>query len=541
MTRKFDIGLVREIVETEGYKLLSTTYINSATKIDLVCPKGHPWSVTLNNFRSQGQRCFTCLEKLVYTTENVRELLSKDGYELITTEYKNMNQRLDLVCPLGHSCSIPLWSFVKTNSRCMICSGIKRYTTEEIADILKKEGYLLISKNYKNAHQKLDAICPNKHAISFTTNDFIYKGSRCRYCAHNSPHNIYSIKEYVEKEGYKLISEIYIPQEKIELICPNNHSYKTTFYNFKGHDNRCPECTGYGSSKAEKEVRDWVGQFFPKTDKLVLRYDPKNYKKYLELDVYVEELKLAIEYNGLHWHCDKYKDKTSHHDKMKLANSLGIRVINIFEDEWLERQNQVKGYIKSVLGKNEIKLFARKTELLKVPKSEAKKFLEDNHIQSSTNFEIALGLYFDNELVAVMTGGLHHRQGHRDVFVLNRLAFKSNVSVAGGSSKLLKGLLAYTKKRGFQKLLSWSDNRISEGRVYESLGFTLKSEHGPDYSYWLEGTQNRISKQSCQKKELIKKGAKGTMANTEKELALTLGLHRIWDCGKKAWAIDLTK
>lgn len=111
--------------------------------------------------------------------------------------------------------------------------------------------------------------------------------------------------------------------------------------------------------------------------------------------------------------------------------------------------------------------------------------------------------------------------------------------MAGGSSKLLKHLLLYTKEKGFKKLLSWSDNRISEGRVYESLGFTLEGEHGPDYSY-VKG-QTRISKQSCQKKNLLKKGAKGTMANTEKELALTLGLHRIYDCGKKAWSIDLTK
>ena len=71
------------------------------------------------------------------------------------------------------------------------------------------------------------------------------------------------------------------------------------------------------------------------------------------------------------------------------------------------------------------------------------------------------------------------------------------------------------------------------------MGFNLDEEHGPDYSYVKQ--YERVSKQSCQKKNLMKKGAQGTMANTERELALTLDLHRIWDCGKKAWSLDLTK
>ena len=180
---------------------------------------------------------------------------------------------------------------------------------------------------------------------------------------------------------------------------------------------------------------------------------------------------------------------------------------------------------------------ARKTELREVPKKEASSFLEQNHIQGSTTFRVALGLYHQNELVGVITGNQHHRQGHEYLFVLNRLAFKSNVSISGGSSKLLKALIDYAKSNGFDTMISWSDNRWSEGKVYEAMGFELTEELGPDYSY-VTG-QTRVSKQSCQKKHLIKKGAKGDMSMTEKELALTLGLQRIWDCGKKRWSIKL--
>ncbi len=537
MTRRFDINLVREIVETEGYKLISKEYVNSATKIDLACPKGHSWNVTLNNFRSQEQRCIFCLNKTMYDLNAVKELLSKEGYILLTPIYENMHQKLETLCPKGHTYSTSLTNYVGNGSRCFTCSGIKRYTIEEIRFLFKKEGYVLVTDSYKNAHQKLFSICPDGHNTSFTMNDFVSRNVRCGQCAVNRPYPPNFIRDFVEKEGYQLISETYNPKDKIGLICPNGHVYNTgTFYNFK-KGRRCPECIDHGSSKIEREVLTWTNEFFPNANKEKFYYDDTNGKKFLELDIYIPEIKLGIEYNGLIWHCDKYKKKDFHFNKTKIANGLGIRVLHIFGDEWQNRQDQVKNYLMSVMNKNSINIGARKTELRVVCKEDAELFLEQNHIQGSARMEIAFGLYYNNELVAVMTGDQHHRQGQGNIFVLNRLAFKSNISVQGGSSKLLKALIAYAKENGYSKLISWSDNRWSEGRVYEKMGFVLEEEMGPDYSYVKK--ESRISKQSCQKKNLIKKGAKGTMANTEQELALSLGLHRIYDCGKKRWVMGL--
>jgi len=348
------------------------------------------------------------------------------------------------------------------------------------------------------------------------------------------------IKNFVEKRGYTLSSDNYDPNGKICLICPKGHAYNTsTFYNFK-RGRKCPECSSKGTSEVEREILKWVQKIFANANKEKLYYDSKNSKKYLELDVYIPEIKLGIEYNGLIWHCEKYKKNYNFHlNKTFLANENGIRLIHIFGDEWRDRSNQIKNYLLSVMGKNSISIGARKTDLRIVDKKEAIRFLDDNHIQGASTLSVAFGLYFKNELLAVMTGDKHHRQGQEKVFVLNRLAFKSEVSIPGGSSKLLKALISHTKKLGYSKLISWSDNRWSEGRVYEKMGFILEEEMGPDYSYVKR--ESRISKQSCQKKNLLKKGAKGTMANTEKELALSLGLYRIWDCGKKRWAINLSK
>lgn len=538
MTTKFTYNSVKQIIENEGYKLLSTEYINSGSKIDLLCPKNHSYQVTLNNFISKKHRCKNCSNKSIHTIDSIKELLEKEGYTLTTTKYQNMHQKLEMVCPKGHIYATSLTNYIGNGCRCFICSGIKRYNIEEIQDILKKEGYRLITSIYKNAHEKLEMVCPKGHTINIAMNWFLSQKSRCRFCAPNRPHTLESIAEFVEKRGYKLISESYDPNGKISLICPNNHLYDTsTFYNFK-KGRTCPECNEKGTSKAEQEMLSWINQFYPHAEKEKLYYDKHNGKKFLEIDIYIPELKLGIEYNGLIWHCQKFKEDTQFHiNKMRLANEQGIRLLNIFGDEWRDRKDQIKNYLLSVMGKNPTTIGARKTEIRVVSKKEAKSFLEENHIQGEARLQIAFGLYYKNELIGIMTGDKHHRQGQENVFVLNRLAFKTGISVQGGSSKLLKALICYTKQEGYSKLISWSDNRWSEGKVYEKMGFTLEEEMNPDYSYVKR--EDRISKQSCQKKHLIKRGAKGTMSNTEKELALSLGLYRIYDCGKKRWVMNL--
>lgn len=260
-----------------------------------------------------------------------------------------------------------------------------------------------------------------------------------------------------------------------------------------------------------------------------------------EIDIYIPSLRLGIEFCGLYWHNElspQPREKTYHYNKMKECEKQGIRLITVFEDEWLERQNQVKNYLKSVIGINKKRIYARKCTVKETEKEQAKDFLENNHIQGKTIFKKAFGLYFNNKLVGLITSNSHHRQGHSDKNVLNRLVFADGVQVVGGASKLLKYLIKYSKNAGYKTLISWSDNRWSQGNVYKKIGFKKTEELGPDYSYYVGGNK-RQSKQSNKKKLLLNKGAKGDMTMTERDLALTLGFHRIWDCGKLRWEIRL--
>lgn len=298
----------------------------------------------------------------------------------------------------------------------------------------------------------------------------------------------------------------------------------------------CPLCNNRGTSSVETEISSFVESLGLKTTRYKFVKNGKGRKP--EIDIYIPELKLGIEYCGLYWHSEASSRLSSprqyHKSKMDLAKSNEIRLITIFEDEWLSRQSQVKNYLLSVFGKN-TSIYARQTELKVISNNEASKFYDLYHIQGSAfNYIYSVGLYYKDELVAACSLGRHHRDSRRSITVLSRMCFKAGISVAGGPSKMFKALVSFARKNNYSSIISWSDNRWSEGNVYQKLGFKLEAELSPDYSYTKR--RRRFPKQSKQKKHLLREGGTG---NTELELARSLGYYRIWDCGKKRWAFEL--
>ena len=247
-----------------------------------------------------------------------------------------------------------------------------------------------------------------------------------------------------------------------------------------------------------------------------------------EIDMYNADMKIGLEYCGLFWHCDYFpkKDRTYHYDKFLLAKQKGVQLVTMFEDEWINRQEQVKGALLSILHKNTRKLHGRKCTVKTIDKALGNKFYDDYHIQGKANLgQHYAGLYYLDELVGVMSFGLHHRDITKHT--LDRLCFKTGVSVAGGSNKLFKFLLDTT---GITELISWSDNRWFQGQVYEKLGFKKDQDMKPDYSYVDIKDNLRLSKQSQ------KKSNSGCPENiTEKDWSIKKGLYRMWDCGKTRW------
>lgn len=288
--------------------------------------------------------------------------------------------------------------------------------------------------------------------------------------------------------------------------------------------------------KTEAEILKWLnansnGDFAP-SHKIL---SPQH------LDAYSPSHQLAVEFCGLYWHCEDSpnpRGRRYHFNKYAKCKEQNIRLITIFQDEWSQHSCGVKNYMRSLLLPPTRKFHARKCQIRPIDADEAKDFLNGTHIQGYAKCFIAMGIFDNRELLGVMTFSKHHRQGIGDsICVLSRMAFASDCMIVGGASRLLDAAVVHLKTLGYDKIVSWSDNRYSEGNVYSKLGFQLEKEYGPDYAY-VDLKKNpyiRISKQSCKKKNL---GASPTQ--TEKEKATELGLSRIWDCGKKKWSRNIS-
>lgn len=280
-----------------------------------------------------------------------------------------------------------------------------------------------------------------------------------------------------------------------------------------------------GTSKLQKQIEEYIQSlsFETRPDYAILN-DGK------ELDIFIEPKMLAIEFCGLFWHTEGSKSirgKSYHYNKYKACTDKKVSLLTIFSDEWVGRQAQVKGYIAAKLGKSSKTIFARKCSVEQIEGKMALDFINANHIQKLSKFPmVAFGLKHDGVLVGVMTLDKHHRG--KNELVLNRFAVSIGTHIPGGASKLFSRCAKWAKEAGFETIQSWSDNRWSNGIVYEKLGFTKVKENPPDYSYVnLNSPGKRISKQS-----LYKKGE-------SKEKLKQMGIARIWDCGKIKWSYKL--
>lgn len=285
--------------------------------------------------------------------------------------------------------------------------------------------------------------------------------------------------------------------------------------------------TKYGSetisvnvSKGEKELREWI-------ESLGLVTSRKNIKlktgAIRELDIVVETLKIAFEFNGAYFHSDSFIKDNHHVEKTEGAGLAGYRLIHVFDFEWSKRKNAVKSYIRSALGKNTIKVAARKCEVREIGGNEAALFLDAYHLLGAVPASF-LGCYYNNELLAVAAFRKHHVTNKE--YTLARWCVKENVSIQGGLSKVMskaKGIL----KLEVDKIISWADLRVSEAKGYLKSGWVAEAHVKPDYFYF-----NPKNKEVVYKYRRRKSLMNTPEGMTETEHAKQDGLYKIWDCGK---------
>ena len=254
-----------------------------------------------------------------------------------------------------------------------------------------------------------------------------------------------------------------------------------------------------------------------------------------ELDIYLPDLNLAFEFNGLYWHSDLYKDNKYHLKKTKECASNGLQLIHIWEDDWKYKRKIVESMILHKLGRSK-SIWARKCEVRELSDNKLiREFLCENHIQGFVGSSVKLGLFYNEKLVSIMTfGGLRISLNQLKVkgkYELLRFCNLINHNVVGGSSKLLNYFIDRYKPI---EIISYSDNSRSNGDMYKKIGFVLKSETPPNYYWVVDGI--RKNRFNYRKDILIKRGYDSCL--TEYEIMSGLGHYRIFDSGSKKWIIS---
>ena len=286
------------------------------------------------------------------------------------------------------------------------------------------------------------------------------------------------------------------------------------------------------SSQKEEELFTYVKSII--SNNVVIVRNDKELLEGKEIDILIPEYSIGIEFNGLYWHGEAQgKHRNYHKEKYLQAQQKGVQLITIWEDDWDENKTIVQSMIayklKHSAGR---KVYARKTSIHHIDISTARDFMNAYHIQGYTQGSYYLGLY-DNtgQLVAVSIW-----RKNKTSLYLDRYA--TSIQVVGGMGKFLSYVIKQSYHWGFDEIITFSDHEVSDGGLYETLGFEKDKVLKPDYKYVVG--KKRVHKFNYRRKRFKNDPNLIYDENmSEAEMARLNGIDRVWDCGKTRWVIHI--
>ena len=293
-----------------------------------------------------------------------------------------------------------------------------------------------------------------------TTEQFINKAN----LKHNNFYD-YSKTEYIHSE------------QKIIVICPEHGEFEQRADSHL-NGNGCPICAKI-KNYCEIEIINFL-----KEKNIVVENSNRTILNGSELDIFLPEYNIAIEYNGLYWHSDKFKDKNYHLSKTSLTQSKNINLIHIFEDEWIHKKDIVKSRLLNklnIIDSDKI-IYSKNCYIKKLTdKNIIKKFIEKNNIFIYSESNINLGLFYKHNngkeyLVSIMCFNILLNNDYILTFFNNINYFK----IVGSFNKLLK---YFEKNYNPKKIIINIDRRWDNFNSFEKYGFIIFDKTEPNYYY----------------------------------------------------------
>ena len=506
------------------------------------CRAGHEWSLSPHEQVKRSRPCVECARPQVGDYPEIAAIFTGDPTTPVSDEAGSF------ACPEGHRFTRSIRATVRSGG-CVLCRG--RVLVPGVNDLAtthpehaawwsasndRPPEAVTAGSRYRAAWD-----LPCGHRVRMSVKEQVLQGNGCGVCAgvrvvagdndlaSTHPELVHSWGAENDVSPAEVTAQSHYPAKWVCGTDPS-HAWQTPVYNRTSRSaTGCPWCVS--PSALEDEVCAYVtGLDIPGG---VLRRErgviaPK------ELDLYLPAQRVGIEVHGLYWHSESSgKGRDYHAEKLRSCREAGIRLIQVWEDDWRDRREVVKNMLAVKLGRDiRPSVGARTTTAHPVEGNVAAEFLRAHHIQGAVRGTFYDGLFAGDRLVAVL---VTTRRGQR--YQIDRYA--TSDPVPGGFGKLLSVLCRRIAASGGGTVVTFSDNEISDGELYRRAGFTRESELRPDYKYGVKGTRQhkfgyRLKRFRTDPELKYQDGL------TERELAELNGLPRVWDSGKVRWVLPVS-
>ena len=330
---------------------------------------------------------------------------------------------------------------------------------------------------------------------------------------------IKKIKETREERYGKGFNSMQLEEVKEKIRNTNLDRYGVPYFCMT---DKCRNASGGNSANSSINLE---------FEKLLIENNIK-YEKEFPIDKYSFDFKVGntlIELNpsvthNLTWAIHgKPKDKYYHRNKSNAAYLHGYRCITIWD--WDDKNKIIN------LLKIRDKIYARECHVEEVNNKDSKLFIEDNHLQGYVKASINVGLYYNSELISIMTFG---KPRYNKKFEYELIRYCSKYSVIGGAEKLFN---YFKNKYNPTSVVSYCDKSKFSGEVYDKLGFSVLAEMIEPSKHWYDiKTGKHITD------NLLRQRGFDQLFNTDfgkgtsnEELMLSHGFVEIYDCGQSTF------
>lgn len=382
-------------IHGDKYDYSESNYIGSSDKVQIICKKHGSFQQNASS-HMRGGGCKKCqADNQKYTTQTFIEKAKEvhgDKYDYSLVDYKHSNEEVKIICNKHGLFEQKAYGHVRGKG-CKKCRVDKISLTQEEfierAKDLHGDKYDYSKVEYSHSQEKVTIICKTHGEFQQLPNSHL-SGSTCLKCAiqdkHHTQEYFVNQSSKVHNNKYSYDKTIYTrSDEKVIITCPTHgdfHQLAGTHISGGG----CKKCYNeLKVSKGENELSDFINYIYHGE----IIKNSRDIIEPLELDVYLPDIKIAFEYNGLYWHSSNKINPDYHYNKTKMCADKGIRLIQIWEDEWTINKDQIKKFISSILGIREY-IPLEKTYIAQI------KNIEEDNIQ--------FGLYYkENKLIKTLT------------------------------------------------------------------------------------------------------------------------------------------